>query len=188
MIIGLTGYFGAGKGEIGEYLKTKGFIYHSCSDYLRGELEKLGRPKTIENLITLGNSLRSQFGAGIIPKRLLEQIEAKGEKLVIVDSLRHPDEIAALREGGDFVLVSVDAPIETRYQRIKDRGRPEDKMTYEEFCKQEEFQITGQGSQAQLLAARKLADYNIVNDGTIDELHAKIDDVLKDIGVGDLVK
>lgn len=185
MIVGLTGYFGAGKGETAVYLKTKGFTYHSCSDYLRGELEKLGKPKTIENLISLGNELRVKHGAGIIAQRLIDESKKKHEKLVVVDSLRHPEEIAVLKESGDFVLLSLDAPIEMRYERIKSRGRPEDRMSYEEFCRQEELQLTGQGSQAQLLACRKLADYNVVNDSTLTELHQKIDDILKEIGLND---
>ncbi len=184
MIIGLTGYTGAGKGTVAEYLKKKGFVYHSCSDILREENKKLGQLNTIENLVTLGNKLREKYGAGILAKRLLEKIKSQDENLSIVDSLRHPEEIAALKQSGAFLLLSVDAPLALRYERIQARQRDEDKITYEEFQKQEEIQISGQGHQVQLLSCIKLADYNLVNDGSFEDLYAKIKAVLEEVGFG----
>ncbi len=183
MIIGLTGYTAAGKGTVAEFLKEKGFVYHSCSDVLREENKKLGQENTIENLITLGNKLREEQGPGVLAIRLLEKIKAEKEELSIVDSLRHPDEIATLRETGDFVLFSVDAPLDLRYERTQLRKRDEDKIDFEEFKRQEQFQITGKGSQAQILNCIKLADYNIVNDGTIEELKLKVDVLIDELGI-----
>lgn len=183
MIIGLTGYTGAGKGTIAEYLKEKGFLYHSCSDILREENQKLGQENTIENLITLGNKLRSEHGPGVLAKRLLEKIKSNKEDFSIVDSLRHPDEITALKENGDFVLFSVDAPLDMRYERTQLRKRTEDKIDFEEFRKQEQFQIAGKGNQAQLLNCIKMADYNIVNDETIEDLKVKVDVILEELGL-----
>ncbi|MBU0707552.1 AAA family ATPase [Patescibacteria group bacterium] len=181
MIIGITGYFGAGKGTVADYLKANDFIYHSCSNILREENKKLGQEETIENLIALGNRLREEHGPGVLAKRLLEKIKDNKEELSIVDSLRHPDEINVLKETGDFVLISVDAPIDIRYERTQLRKRDDDKMTFEEFRKQEQFQLAGEGSQAQLLNCVKMADYNLVNDGTIEDLQKKVDEIIDEI-------
>ena len=53
MIIGLTGSYGAGKDTVADYLKAKGFGYHSLSDILRGELVRSGQSITRESLINL---------------------------------------------------------------------------------------------------------------------------------------
>ena len=62
MIIGLTGKNASGKGEVGEYLKVRGFLFYSLSDVLRDELKKQKLPLTRENLTNLGNTLRNDRG------------------------------------------------------------------------------------------------------------------------------
>ena len=181
MIIGLTGYFGSGKGTVADYLVKLGFSYHSCSDILRDELSAANKEHTIENFITLGNELREKHGAGVLAERLLKKIKDSKEEFALVDSLRHPDEINALKESGDFHLFSIEASTEIRFERIQIRKRPEDKISYEEFKKQEEFQIAGKGHQAQLLNCRKMADFNVVNEGTVEELQQRVDEILKEI-------
>ena len=73
MIIGLTGKNASGKGEVANYLKSKGFIYYSLSDVIREEATKRGLEHSRENLINLGNELREKFG----PKHLAQQISSK---------------------------------------------------------------------------------------------------------------
>ena len=60
MIIGLTGKNAAGKGEVAEYLKKKGFVYYSLSDVIREEATEKGLEHSRENLINLGNELRKK--------------------------------------------------------------------------------------------------------------------------------
>ena len=66
MIIGLTGKNASGKGEVANYLKTKGFVYYSLSDVLREEATKRGLEHTRDNLINLGNELRKKYGANYL--------------------------------------------------------------------------------------------------------------------------
>jgi dephospho-CoA kinase len=181
MIIGLTGTFGSGKGSVAEILKEKGFVYYSCSDYLRGELKKKGIETTIPNLAKLGNEIRAEFGAGEISKRLLKQIKEANVENAIVDSLRHPEEINALSEEGNFVLFAIDADIKLRYKRVSERKRIGDNVTFEEFTKQEKQQMKGIGTNMQLSNAIKMADYLILNNGTLEELRKKIDFILANL-------
>jgi dephospho-CoA kinase len=48
MIIGLTGKNGSGKTEVSEYLKNRGFEYHSLSDEIRNEIRRRGLEITRE--------------------------------------------------------------------------------------------------------------------------------------------
>ncbi|MCX6778311.1 MAG: dephospho-CoA kinase [Candidatus Micrarchaeota archaeon] len=144
MIIGLTGTFGAGKGEVAKYLKGKGFAYHSCSDVLREELKRRGVEENVDNLAELGNRIRMTHGDGELARRLLKTIRERGEKNSVVDSLRTPGEIEELRKAGDFHLIALDALPEIRYARIKLRNRPGDNVSYEKFLEQERSQLSGQ--------------------------------------------
>jgi dCMP deaminase len=178
MIIGITGTFGAGKGEIVNILKQKGFAYYSCSDYLREELRKQGKEITIPNLAGLGNSIREQYGNGEIVKRLLGEIK---EENTIIDSLRHPEEINELKKSDKFILIGVDANIGIRYERIRARNRNEDNLSFEEFVQEEEKQKTNFGYTMQLHNCLELADHKIENNGTLEELNKKLEEIYKEI-------
>lgn len=176
MIIGLTGTAGSGKGSVAEILKEKGYAYYSCSDYLRVELKKKGIEPTIPKLIELGNSIREEFGTGEIPRRLLKEIK---EDKAIVDSIRHPGEIKALKESGKFVLIAVDAPIEERYKRVQGRKRGiEDDLSFEEFKEKEEKQMNNDDHKQSIKKCIEMADYVLINNGTIDDLNKKVEEIL----------
>src|ERR1051325_1658768 len=108
MLIGLTGRNASGKGEVAKYLEKKSFYYYSLSDVIRDEVRKRGQPLTRENLIDTGNELRKQNGPGILAHRILTKIE--DDKNYVIDSIRNPSEVEALRNGKSFKLVHVDAP------------------------------------------------------------------------------
>ena len=44
MIIGLTGSFGAGKGVVVDYLKTKGFKHYAARDFITEEINRRNLP------------------------------------------------------------------------------------------------------------------------------------------------
>ena len=118
MIIGLTGSFCGGKDTVAEYLVgEKGFIHYSLSDILREELRKQKKKITRTNLQKFANDLRENEGNSALAERTLKKIK-KG-KNYIVTSIRHPDEVSALMQNPDFVMVKVDAPIRIRFERKK---------------------------------------------------------------------
>src|SRR5574340_248327 len=119
MVIGLTGANGAGKTLVCDYLRSRGFTYHSLSDEIREELARRKDPATRENLIDMGNQLRRDFGPAVLAERVKARLTA-GHHYVI-DSVRNPAEVEALRRLPDFHLLHIDAPIELRYQRARER-------------------------------------------------------------------
>jgi hypothetical protein len=52
--------------------------------------------------------------------------------------------------------------------------------SFADFRQKEADDLTGPAGQ-ELFRCRKLANYNIVNDGTIEELHYKIDLILQEL-------
>lgn len=175
MIVGVTGTFAAGKDTVSDYLQKKGFFHFSLSDAIRSEADKRGLPKDRDSLITLGTELRQTLSNDILARRAV-QAAPNGD--AVFTSIRNPDEAKFLKTQDGFILISVDAPIETRYERIKLRQRESDAVDFETFKAQEEKEKTGTGSQQNLAAVAALADYEIQNKGTKEELYKTIDEIL----------
>ncbi|MFC1732484.1 AAA family ATPase [candidate division KSB1 bacterium] len=177
MIIGLTGTNGAGKGTVADILKEKGFEYHSLSDIIREETRNRGLDENRDNLIAIGNELREKEGPGTLAIRTLKKFEVQ-DRNFIVDSIRNPSEIEELKKNKSFKLIAVDAPIELRYNRIKGRNRASDFVSFEKFKEQEESELKGGETSQQLVVCMQMADFNITNELTIDDLKKKVEDVL----------
>lgn len=183
MIIGLTGKNASGKGEAANFLKSKGFIYYSLSDVIREEATKRGLEHSRDNLINLGNELREKFG----PSYLAQQINFKIKKQLkydkklnfVVDSIRSPFEAKELMKNNDFFLMGIDAPVEIRFKRLLERNRLGDAKTLEEFRKHEQRENLKSDTNQQLDATFGMAKKIIINDGTLEELQTKINDLLK---------
>jgi dephospho-CoA kinase len=174
-LIGLTGTNGAGKGEAAAYFQTKGYAYFSLSDVIREGLRARGLAENRDNLIRTGNELRARFGPDVLARRTLAKI-GPSERAVI-DSVRNLAEIAFLRRGEDFVLLAIDAPLETRFARVGRRGRDESARDLEAFRRKEEEERTGGPEEQQLEACLAAADRIIVNDGTLPEFHRQLEEV-----------
>lgn len=178
MIIGLTGKNAAGKGEVATVLKEGGFQYLSLSDMLREELKSRGLEVSRENLIQVGRELRERLGGGILADKVLQHIEV--DKNYIIDSIRNPSEVEVLRRRQTFRLVSVISSPETRFERIKARGREGDPDNLEDFNKLEAREAVSEDPNAQQLNATvKLADVELENDGSLDDLRHQVRELVR---------
>ena len=180
VIIGLTSFLGAGKTTIADYLVKKGFVFYSLSDVIRDEIKSRGQEITRTRLQRVGTELRKRFGNSVLADRVLEKIGQEPEKDFVIDSIRNPAEVEALRQRKDFTLVFVDAPIEVRFERIKTRQREKDPVALEDFKKAEQKELENKDSaNQQLLRCREMADLIIHNDSTLESLYKKIDNLLE---------
>lgn len=181
MIIGLTGKNASGKGTVADYLQKKGFVYFSLSDELREEAREKGIEPTRENLIALGNELRKKFSVGILSSKTNKKIllrKKEGKNNFVVDSIRNPGEIKELKKNKDFVLLGIKAPVEMRFERAKERKRIGEASTLQQFISLEEKENFNNKTNQQLDKCLEMADNTIVNEGSLEELHKKIDSFL----------
>jgi dCMP deaminase len=177
MIIGLTGRNASGKTEVADYLKSRGFEYHSLSDEIRAEIRRRGKEITREILIVVGNELRSAFGPGVLAERILQRLGQ--DRNFVVDSIRNPAEVEVLRRRLDFKLLAVQAAQPVRFERSRSRGREGAAQTLEQFVTEEERELaSGDPAAQQLIATQKLADILLDNDGSIQELHGRLEKLL----------
>lgn len=180
MIIGLTGKNCAGKGEVAAYLQSIGYQYHSLSDALREAMRAANVPITRDELIRFGTAFRAQHGQGALAERVLQQLDP--EKNYIVDSIRHPHEVAALRRRADFVLLCVTADPQLRFTRITARGRENDPTTFEAFLRCEQAESDGGDPASQQLdSVMALADHAIENSGSREQLQERLREWLRSV-------
>lgn len=180
-IIGLVGTPGSGKGAVTEYILANygGEQFH-FSEYLAHVLKKMNLEKSRENMIKLSVILRKEFGEDLLSHAVASDALHSEASLVLVDGIRRLDDLAAFRALPNFVLIAVNADAKLRYERMKKRGEKagESDMTWEEFLKEEQAP-----TEVTIPETMTFAQHVIMNDGTIEDLHARIDEVMDAIGI-----
>ena len=180
MIIGLTGRNAAGKGEAANFLTSKGFIYYSLSDVVREAAEGKGLELTRENLIETGRSLRASQGTGFLAQEILRRIEP--DQNYVVDSFRHPDEVAVFRGEPSFYLIALQAAPNVRFDRIRERARESDPQTMEAFLELEEREASSDAKEGQNLTGTcSLADFVVDNDRDLEQLRERLSEITQRI-------
>jgi dephospho-CoA kinase len=178
MIIGVTGYYCAGKAEVAKFLKGEKFTHYSLSDDIRKELKKKRKKLSKENQINLGNEIREKSGAGELAKRVASRIKPK--KDYVITSIRNKGEVVELMKFPDFILVNVISPQMNRFDRTKKRNRAGDPKTFEDFVKKERVEFSEISTKQQLHLVGRMADIIINNNKSLEEFHRKIDRMLAD--------
>jgi dephospho-CoA kinase len=168
--VGLTGLNAAGKGTVAQILQKYGYSYFSLSDIVREEALEQGLELTRENLIQVGNAMRQKRGPGILARLIMERLENKS----VIDSIRNPEEINELRTLEDFILLGIRADDETRFRRMKQRGRTGDAETFEQFKHLEEKEMGSSSASQQLHVCLEMADHYLDNNSTVEALEQKL--------------
>lgn len=178
MILGVSGPYGAGKGEAIAFLRERSFYALSLSDVIRDELRLRGEAETRERMIETGNAMRAAAGPAALAERLLSQLLP--DRNYVIDSIRHPAEVEALRRAGSgFRLLWVDADEATRVERLRRRGRGGDPVTLDALRRLEGRELASDDPAGQqLLAVRELADFHVRNDADLAALHGVLQGVL----------
>jgi dephospho-CoA kinase len=182
LIIGITGTLGAGKGTIVDFLtKEKGFVHFSVRAFIAEEIIRRGMIVNRDSMVLVANDLRKNNSSSYITDCLYEKALALG-KNSIIESIRTPGEIYSLREKGGFNLIAIDADPVIRYRRISARNSETDKVSFETFLANEHREMTSTDPNAQNLSkCIELADYKLWNNGTMEQLNNKVEDILKEI-------
>ncbi len=137
---------------------------------MREEAAARGLTNSRENLVRVGNELRQSGGPGALVDRLRPRLKPPA----IVDSVRNPGEVEALRTLPGFFLLGVDAPAKLRFSRIQARGRLGDISTAEEFRTMEARENSGDIHRQRLNDTLALADAVVINDASLEDLQAKV--------------
>lgn len=178
MIIGITGTIGAGKGTVVEYLmQTKGFAHYSVRDFLMEEIARRGLPPDRDSMREVGNDLRLVHGSSYLMEVAHRHASEQGGD-ALLESVRALKEAEFLRANGAFLL-AVDADRKLRYERIHARGSTTDHVDFDTWVAQEEQELASTDPNGMnVIGVMRMADARIENDGSLEELHAKVDEAL----------
>lgn len=174
-IIGIAGYFGAGKDKFAEMLKAhfeaqgRNVAMVSSGDLIRQYVRdhNLGDPADRNVLRKTVDDVGAQHGYTFWLEQSITQAAEAGTDILLYPGLRQKVEADYIHERGDIIL-SIDAPVEVRYQRAQDRGRAGDDIDFNTFKANEEAERAGTAQQIE--AVIQAADTTIVNDGTLEQL------------------
>lgn len=178
-IIGLVGHPSCGKDTVADYLVEKyEFVHVSTSNLIRDYIKEnnLGEP-TRENMLTVGNELRRKSGPGILSTMSL----AKNADRLAISGIRVIGEAETIKLAGGKIIC-VTAPLESRYARAQARGRVGENITLDKFKQAEDKELTNSDLNAQNVnAVIDMANFTISNEGTLEELYKKVDEVLQQV-------
>ena len=179
MIIGITGTDGSGKGTVVEYLvKEKGFVHYSARAIWEEEIARQGIENNRANMRVVANELRAKHGYDYSVAHYLEKAITDVTEHAVIESQRAIAEAETLKANGG-VLLAVDADPEIRYKRITKRGSATDHVSFGRFQELEAIEMDDPDPAGmQKAAVIKMADYTITNNGSLEELHTQINEVL----------
>ena len=182
IIIAITGTLGSGKGTVVEFLKEKGFKHYSVREFLMQEIEKRGLFVTIDSMYKLANELREKNSPSYIIEELYKQAEKNSDNSII-ESVRNPGEVKALKNKNNFYLIAVDADQKTRWQRIiKRKGDDSDNISFDKFKFEEQRQMQSNNPNEQNLSkCIEMADFKLDNSGNIEDFKKQVNSVLDKI-------
>ncbi len=182
-VIGLCGKTGSGKDAAANYVVAK---HEGCmfkhSDRLRDLLVHNDLPVVPERMSALFEAVASQLGYQWLAAEVTGEINRRFvnhfPNIFVINGIRNVKEVEFYRRcfGEDFRLVSLHAPQEMRYARVKNRGsrKNEHDMSWEQFLAIESLEShTGEE------AVMALADNRVDNQYLIDHLHAKLDQLFR---------
>lgn len=176
ILIGLLGTIGSGKTTVSDYLVKKGFARVIMGDLVREKAKQDGLKLTRENLQATQKKYRSKYGQDYFIEEAIKRLRASRKSKLLVDGIRLPvDADKAKSEGARLILV--DAPATIRFERLKKRKREDDPKTIDRFMEQEKAEWRVFDFEKTL----EYVDYDINNSGNLEELYARVNDILKEI-------
>ncbi len=176
IILGFIGPIASGKGTACKYLVEKHNAgYVRFSTVLRDILDRVHLPHSRENMQLLSTTLRGQFGDDLLALAIAKDAQADAHDIVGVDGVRRAPDIKHLLQVKGFHLISIDAHIKVRFERLVQRGEnPDDHTkTFEVFVEDNKRE-----TELQIADLQKTAEFQIDNDGSFEDLYKQIDEIL----------
>jgi len=175
-ILAFVGLSGSGKTVAVEHFTQKGFPKVYFGGIIYQAMEEAGIPKGEDNEKIFRVEIRQKEGVDFAAKRIIKQIHDladAGQHRVIADGIYSWDEYKTMKHEfpAEITVVAIVTQKHQRYNRLEHReDRPQSQATTMERDKHEIEDIQKGGP----IAA---ADYYILNDGSKEELDAKLDEL-----------
>lgn len=187
-LICTVGMCGSGKSEVSDFFVNRGFSYIRFGQITLDEVKRRGLMPKEENERPIREEFRRIHGPGAFATLNIPKFdEALKIGNVIGDGMYSWDEYKILKEkyGINLIVIAVYASPSTRYQRLEDRVSryaSDPLMKYRSFsrleAKSRDYAEIENIAKAGPIA---MADYTIVNEGTVEELKENIERIYNKI-------
>ncbi len=169
----ITGMAGSGKTTLAELLKDRGYRVFTMGDVIRHEIRMRNLDPSPENVGKMAEDIRKTGGDAAVAKKCIPLIIGEPNPRVALDGVRSLDEVYAFEEAFEVFVVAVHASPETRYSRLKNRGRSDDPPNRQVFRERDHRELGfGMGN------AIALSSYVITNENGISDLEKGLDKLL----------
>lgn len=179
IILGFVGQMASGKDTSADYIAEKynGKNY-SFSQMLGDVLERYHLTKNRDNLVKISEAMREKFGEDILAKTMAEDVKNDTHDIVTISNVRRMADIKYLGQLDNFFLVKIFAEPKTRYERLIKRSEKSDDKTktYEQFLADHQ-----RSTELTIEEVANTAKLTIDNNGNLEELYSKIDDIINKI-------
>jgi len=175
-VICLTGMPGCGKEEFVKIAQDRGFAVIRMGDIVREEAKRRGVKFSDETVGGMAHEERVKHGFGVWAGRTVPHVK---QEPTVIDGIRGREELEVFRRefGNRLVVVAIHASPRTRFNRIKERARGDDVVSWEEFVRRDDREL-GWGL-GEVIAT---ADHMITNEGDLAAMHRQCRQVLDAIG------
>jgi dephospho-CoA kinase len=181
-VLGAVGLNGSGKDTVVDYLSQKyGWHKVSIGDMTRELALRLNKPLSSESLHEITKEYIAKHGDRFFSRMAVEKIKSNWWRKTAVSGIRSEADALTFRNefGSAFFLVLVECPNEIRFKRMVARSEDRDPKSFEDFVvrEREEEEIF------KMSKTFSYAQYKIFNGGTLEELHRRIDDLVRKIRI-----
>ena len=177
-IIALVGMCGTGKSVACEYLENIGYKKVYFGGITLDKLKEENLDITPENEKNMRERLRKEYGMGAYAFLNLPKIkELIKTDNVVLDGLYSWDELKILNNEfqNNFYVIAIITDKKLRYQRIS--VRPNRPLSNEEAKNRDIAEIENLAKGGPIA----YADYYLLNNGTTDDFHDRLKDILNEI-------
>lgn len=171
-VIAICGLPGSGKTTAIEAIKDLGIVV-TMGDIVRKEAENKNIIPSGNNLGKIAKKLREKAGPGIIAEKCVDIIKKKKENIIFVDGIRSLAEVKIFRKSWKFPIIAIIMDEEKRFRRLFERSRSDDPINLTELKERDKREL-----EFGLDLVLEEANYEIMNNSTIEELKEKTKEVV----------
>ncbi len=179
-LIAFVGLAGTGKSAVTRYLAERGIPKVSFAAIIKAALDDAGLDETVENERMIREKMRLDPSGDMVATKVIEQINTlveSGQHKVILEGLGSWDTYKRLRHEfpGSLTVVALTSRRRIRHRRLA--GRSELPLTSKQVDERDydEIETLNKGG---VIA---IADYYLFDNGSMEQLHIQIDDLLREI-------
>ena len=181
-IVAFVGMSGSGKSVAVDYMTAKGIPKVYFGGMIYKEMERRGIERTADGKSEkeFREMIRETEGKDWVVRQVIDEVYdlvSAGQKRIVLDGVYSWTEYKTLKREfpGVITFVAVVVPKKLRYKRVSER--PDRPFALEEIRERDRSEIENLEKGGPIAAA----DYYILNEGSVAEMHEKIVGILKEI-------